>query len=222
MSFLDAIETQMICNRLPLAGVSVAAIPCADTPAVLSLHWHGFVEHRIEADSGPAFHYEAVPSSCLQVNERWRAMRELEHAVMDVAWELGAWDLTRHELRPYMRPGAPCQEAIECEMAFGRRHRYFEQAFAPVSEVQDGEEILSIAARRGYLMWRFRPVRGGMWDQFTDDATLEPGRYRNPPCPHVSRDFGDTRWMQRPRRVVYRFGRPRASAALAAASSAGH
>jgi hypothetical protein len=209
MKFLDAIETQMVCNRLPLAGISVAAVPCADTPVVLSLHWHAFVEHKLIEGSGPTFHYEAVPSSCLQLNERWKMLRDLEHAVLDVAWELGAWDLTRFELRPYMRPGAPTQEAIECEMAFGQPHAGFEPAIAPVSEVPDAEDMLSVAGRRGYLMWRFRPVRGGMWEEFADDCTLERGGYRNPPCPYLSNDFGDTSWMQRHRKVVYRFGRAR-------------
>jgi hypothetical protein len=207
MNFLDAIETQMICNRLPLAGISVAAVPCADTPIVLSLHWHAFVEHKLIEGSGPTFQYEAVPSSCLQLNERWKVLRDLEHAVLDVAWELGAWDLTRQELRPYMRPGAPTQEAIECEMAFGQPHAKFDPAIAPVSEVPDAEDMLSVAGRRGYLMWRFRPVRGGMWEEFADDCTLERGGYRNPPCPYLSQDFGDTGWMQRHRKVVYRFGR---------------
>ena len=207
MDFLDAIETQMVSNRLPLAGVSLAALPCADTPMVLSLHWHGFIEHETETDCGKKFRYESVPSSCLQVNQRWRNAQELEFALLEVAWELGAWDLTRFEQRPYMRPGAPVQEAIEGEMAFGQPHPFFDVDLAPVSEVHDAEDMLSIAGRNGYLLWRFRPVRGGLWKDVSDDATLQPGGYRNPPCPELSRDFGDTRWIQRPRRVNYRFGR---------------
>ncbi|MFM9971246.1 MAG: hypothetical protein ACKVQK_22865 [Burkholderiales bacterium] len=143
----------------------------------------------------------------MQINRRWREARDLEYEVMEVAWELGAWDLTRFEQRPYMRPGAPLQEAIEGEMAFGQPHPYFEAENAPVSEVQDAEDLLSIAGRNGYLLWRFRPVRGGLWEEVSDDATLQPGGYRNPPCPELARDFADTRWIQRPRREVYRFGR---------------
>jgi len=207
MDFLDAIETQMISNRLPLAGISLAALPCSDTPTVLSLHWHGFIEHETRTLQGRRFRYEAVPSSCLQINQRWRELRDIEHAVMDVAWELGSWDLTRFEHRPCMRPGAPVQEAIECEMAFGQPHPFFDADLAPVSEVHDAEDMLSIAGQQGYLVWRFRPVRGGMWEEVSEDTTLQPGGYRNPPCPELSRDFGDTRWMRRPRSVVYRFGR---------------
>ena len=207
MDFLDAIETQMISNRLPLAGISLAALPCVDTPMVLSLHWHGFIEHETATDNGKRYRYEAVPSSCLQINRRWRSPQELENDVMEVAWELGAWDLVRTEQRPYLRPGAPTQEAIECGMAFGQAHPYADAELAPVSEVADAEELLDIAGQRGYFLWRFRPVRGGLWGEVSEDATLEPGGYRNPPCPEISREFGDTRWMQRPRSVVYRFGR---------------
>jgi len=212
MDFLDAIETQLICNRLPLAGVSVAAIPCGDTPVVLSLHWLAFVEHKVESDSGPAMRYEPVPSSCLQLNGRWREMPELEDAVMEVAWELGAWDLSRQELGPCMRPGAPSQEMIECEMAFGQPHRCVDPVFAPVSDVEDAEEILSIAGQRGYLLWRFRPIRGGIWEEVADDVTLERGGYRNPRCPQHGLDFGDTSRLQKPRQLVYCFGRSAAQA----------
>ncbi|MDH4189711.1 MAG: diguanylate cyclase [Betaproteobacteria bacterium] len=206
MSLIDAIETQMICNRLPLAGISVAALPCAGTPIVLSLHWHGFIEHEHTQDGEVNFSYEPVPSSCLQCNEPWLHLEDLDHSVMDVAWELGSWDLTRQELRPYMRPGAPVQEALECTVAFGQPHRHFEALHAPVSDVPDAEEMLALAARRGYLRWHFRPVRGGIWEEVADDRTLEQGGYRNPPCPVAAAEIRDTRWLQRPRTVVYRFG----------------
>jgi hypothetical protein len=206
MEFLDAIESQMVSNRLPVAGISIAALPCADTPLVLSLHWHGFIEREIETELGRQLRYESVPSSCLQVNRRWRDLRDVENAVMDVAWELGSWDLTRFEMRPCMRPAAPTQEAIECYMAFGQPHPYFDAELAPVSEVHDAEDLLDAAVRSGYLLWRFRPVRGGMWEEVSEDASLQPGGYRNPPCPQISCEFGDTRCLRQPRSVVYRFG----------------
>jgi ATP-dependent protease HslVU (ClpYQ) peptidase subunit len=42
MELLDRIETQLISNRLPLVAITVAAVPYANTPVVLTLHWHGF------------------------------------------------------------------------------------------------------------------------------------------------------------------------------------
>ena len=47
MQLLDCIETQIISNRLPLVAVTMAAVPYANTPVVLTLHWHGFVETRL-------------------------------------------------------------------------------------------------------------------------------------------------------------------------------
>jgi hypothetical protein len=51
MHLLDRIETQLISNRLPLVAITVAAVPYANTPVVLTLHWHGFVEMRLAASS---------------------------------------------------------------------------------------------------------------------------------------------------------------------------
>jgi hypothetical protein len=51
-------------------------------------------------------------------------------------------------------------------------------------------------------------VRGGVWSDVTEDATLEEGGYRNPACPYVAAPTRLPR-AQRPRRVVYQFGRGR-------------
>ncbi len=120
MQLLDRIETQLIANRLPLVGITVAAVPYANTPVVLTLHWHGFVETRLaEVTDANVVGYQAVPSSALQLNERWDRLDELENAVMDVAWELGSWDLARTEALPFVRPGAEQRESVECMGAFG-------------------------------------------------------------------------------------------------------
>src|ERR1700692_1472320 len=104
MHLLDRIETQLMSNRLPLVAITVAAVPYANTPVVLTLHWHGFVEMRLAA--GTDAHVvanQAVPSSALQINERWDRFAELENSVLDVAWELGSWDLARIEALPFIR-----------------------------------------------------------------------------------------------------------------------
>ena len=98
MELLKPIESQLISNRLPLVAVTVAAVPYANTPIVLGLHWHGFVEVRLlEAGDTQPFRYESVPSSALQLNERWDDFSQLDHAALEVAWELGAWDMARFE-----------------------------------------------------------------------------------------------------------------------------
>ena len=44
MQFLERIEGQIAATGLPLVGVTLAAVPCPDTPIILTLHWHGFIK----------------------------------------------------------------------------------------------------------------------------------------------------------------------------------
>lgn len=207
MQLLDRIETQLISNRLPLVAVSVAAVPYANTPVVLTLHWHGFVETRLaEVTDANVVAYQAVPSSALQVNDRWDRLDELENDVLDVAWQLGSWDVARTEALPFIRPGACEQESFECMGAFGTPPVMLDGQPPVVAEVPDAEDLIEAAARAGYLHWVFRPVRGGLWAEVTEDETLEQGGYRNPSCPFIAAPtrLGDNR---EPRRIVYQFGR---------------
>ena len=208
MELLDCIETQLISNRLPLVGITVAAVPYANTPVVLTLHWHGFVETRLaEVTDANAVAYQPVPSSALQLNERWDRLDELENAVLDVAWELGSWDLSRTEALPFVRPGAQEQESLECRGAFGDSPIEIEGQPPIVADVPDAEDLIEAASRAGYLSWLFRPVRGGVWAEVAEDVTLEEGGYRNPPCPYLALPTRAGRTPRRPRRITYQFGR---------------
>jgi hypothetical protein len=207
MHLLDQIETQLIANRLPLVGVTLAAVPYANTPIVLTLHWHGFVETRLQnVTDANVVAYQPVPSSALQVNDRWDRLDELEHEILDVAWELGAWDLARTEALPFVRPGASEQESLECMGAFGSLPIAIDGQPPVVAEVPDAEELIEAAGRSGYMQWLFRPVRGGVWAEVAEDETLEEGGYRNPPCPYIAKPARVGRTL-RPRRLVYQFGR---------------
>ena len=207
MELLDRIETQLISNRLPLVAITVAAVPYANTPVVLTLHWHGFVETRLaDVTDANVVAYQAVPSSALQLNERWDRFEELENSVLDVAWELGSWDLARLEALPFVRPGACEQESVECMGAFGAHPIALDGQAPVVAEVPDADDLIEAASRSGYLQWTFRPVRGGVWAEVAEDLTLEEGGYRNPPCPLLPAPTGMGR-TARPRRVVYQFGR---------------
>jgi hypothetical protein len=207
MHLLDRIETQLISNRLPVVAITIAAVPYANTPVVLTLHWHGFVENRLAAlDEAEVVSYQAVPSSALQVNERWDRLDQLENEVLDVAWELGSWDLARTEALPFVRPGAPRQESLECMSAFGSTPVALDGQPPVVAEVPDATDLIAAASRAGYVQWLFRPVRCGVWAEVAEDDTLQEGGYRNPPCPYVALPTRPPR-SRRSRKVVYQFGR---------------
>jgi hypothetical protein len=207
MHLLDSIEAQLISNRLPLVAVTLAAVPYANTPIVLTLHWHGFVEARLaDVTDANVVAYQAVPSSALQLNERWDRFDELENEVLDVAWELGSWDLARTEALPFVRPGADEQESLECMGAFGSLPLAIDGQPPVVAEVPDADDLIETAARAGYVQWLFRPVRGGVWAEVAEDMTLQEGGYRNPPCPYLAAPTRSGRTL-RARRVVYQFGR---------------
>ena len=207
MQLLDRIETQLVSNRLPLMGITLAAVPYANTPVVLTLHWHGFVEIRLaDVTDANVVAYQPVPSSALQLNDRWDQLGDLENEVLDVAWELGSWDLARIEAPPFVRPGASEQESLECMGAFGTMPLTIDGQPPIVAEVPDSEELIEAASRSGYVQWLFRPVRGGVWADVAEDVTLEDGGYRNPPCPIIPSPtaFGRPRGN---RRYVYILGR---------------
>ena len=207
MHLLDCIENQLIANRLPLMGITVAAVPYANTPVVLTLHWHGFVETRLaEVTDANVVAYQPVPSSALQINDRWDRLDDLENEVLDVAWELGSWDLARTEAPPFVRPGATEQESLDCMGAFGSIPIAIDGQPPIVAEVPDAGDLIETASRSGYVNWLFRPVRGGVWSTVAEDLTLEEGGYRNPPCPYIATPTRNGR-TRRNRRTVYQFGR---------------
>lgn len=205
MEILERIEDQIAATGLPLFGITLAAVPCPDTPVILTLHWHAFMkEKRGEAAGSDAVAFTPVPSSALQLNERWQDLVALDRAAMEAAWELGAWDVARAERPGCIRPGAPSGEALECLQAFGAFPFGTRGTQAVVAEAPDADELLQLAAARGYLLWLFRPVSGGIWADYADDATLTPGGRRPPPCPHLP----IPPVCDRKRKTVYRFGVP--------------
>ena len=204
MELLERIEEQIQSTQLPLFAITVSAVPCPDTPVILTLHWHAFVRERLlESERAEPVAFRPVPSSALQLNQRWDDLLQLDQAALDAGWELGAWDVARAERPACTRPGADSAEALECLKAFGA-FPGAGNAGEPVvvSDAPDADELLNVAARRGYVTWTFRPVHGGIWRDVADDATLRPDGTREPPCPVLPiRPTGE-----RVRRTVYRFG----------------
>ena len=203
MNLLESISDRMAAANRPLFAITVAAVPCPDTPVILTLHWHGFIEEKIiDVEEAKTVSYTPIPSSALQVNERWDDLTTLDRAAMEAGWELGAWDVARAERKGCMRPGAPSTEALECLQAFGAFPFGINGNQVVVADAPDADELLQLAASRGYLMWLFRPVSGGIWAEVADDATLTSRGRRPPPCPHrpiPPRCDGN-------RKTVYRFG----------------
>lgn len=205
MELLERIEDQVNATGLPLFAITLAAVPCADTPVILTLHWHAFIKEKLaDISTAETVSFTPVPSSALQVNERWDDLLAVDRAAMDAAWGLGAWDVQRAERPACTRPGAESIESFECLQAFGAFPYGVNYAQMVVADAPDTDELIEVAARRGYLMWLFRPVRGGIWGEYADDATLDQTGRRSGPCPHAPIPPK----CDRSRRTVYRFGVP--------------
>ena len=192
MQVYERIAEQIDGLRLPLFAVSVTALPRANTPVLLMLHWHGFRAEGPSQDAGDRPARLPVPGSTLQINADWNAIERLDEAVLDAAWRLGAWALDREERRGCSTAGAPEREVLECRQAFGDSP--FDGEPAVVSEAPDREEMMQASARIGYVRWQFRPVHGGVWrDTALDDDSLSADGSRRPPCPvhDPSRDGTD-------------------------------
>jgi hypothetical protein len=201
MEILECITEQITGNRLPLVGITVAAVPCPDTPIILTLHWHGFRKEALaDEEDSEAGGLAPVPSTSLQYNERWNDLLDIDVAAMEAGWELGAWDVVRAECPPCLRPGAPSMEALDCLRAFGSCPLAYEGRDLFVADAPDMEELIQVAGQSGYLCWQFRPVHGGIWSE--DDITLNADGTRTPHCP-----LPPVRpQCEGKRRTVYRFG----------------
>jgi hypothetical protein len=203
LRIVERIEDQVASTKLPLVAITLAAVPCPDTPVILTLHWHGFVRQKlVDVEEAETVSFLPIPSSALQLNDRWRSLLAVDRAAMDAAWELGAWDVARAERPGCGRPGARSTETLECLQAFGTLPFGINGNQVVVSDAPDAEDLVQLASRRGYLTWAFRPVKGGIWADYADDATLGPEGRRPGPCPH--RPIPPT--CDTKRQTIYRFG----------------
>lgn len=188
MQVFERIAEQLEAVDLPLFAVTLTALPRANTPVLLILHWHGF-----RADPGPPGRAPGpvprrpVPGSALQLNPPWQQLERLDGDMLDAAWRLGAWELDREERRGCDTIGASQSEALECRQAFGVDAVHDEGAPTLLGEAPDQPQMLQLAARVGYVRWQFRPVRGGLWRDTAADDTLAADGGRVPPCPVPAR-----------------------------------
>ena len=204
MDLLAPIKGQMEAVKLPLYAVTLTAVPHPDTPVLLMLHWHGFRrDYLVDAPEARPVGFRSVATSALQLNERWRDLETLDLAAMEAGWELGAWDVARQQRRPCTRPGADGSEALECMQAFGSYPESVGGSDLVVAEAPDADELMQLGANAGYLLWKFRPVVGGIWAEVADDATLTSDGSRTPTCPLMPAPAPDEAVST----TIYRFGR---------------
>ncbi|MBV8667137.1 MAG: diguanylate cyclase [Burkholderiaceae bacterium] len=200
MELFDKLSSQIASVGLPLLAVSLTAVPRADTPVMLMLHWHGFRKNPDRLHRLLGMQPVPVPGSALQVNEPWKAMLALDHAMLDAAWRLGAWELEREEKRACNNLGASSAEAFECQQAFASHPVQSDEAW--VREAPDLNDLMHLGAKIGYVRWVFRPVYGGMWGGTVQDDTLSADGTRTPPCPVAPRGPAEPKAS----RTKYRLG----------------
>jgi len=185
MQVLDRIAEQIDALSLPLFAVTLTALPRANTPVLLMLHWHGFrADPEPNRGAPDKVDQVPVPASALQLQPDWRRLEHLDEGMLEAAWRLGAWELEREERRGCNTPGAPDREILECRQAFGEpAFRGLRSAHDPVADAPDRAEMLEAGARLGYIRWKFRPVRGGVWQATAHDDSLALDGGRDSPCP---------------------------------------
>jgi len=187
MQVSEKVVGQVQAMGLPVVAVSLTAVPRVNTPVLLMVHWHGFAKRSAQAEPRANEPLEGVPGSALQLNETWLALEQLDEAMLQAAWQFGAWDLVREERRGCNTAGASGQEVYECRQAFAEHPFEGPADSFMVTEAPDRNDLLQLAARVGYIRWQFRPVKNGLWSQSTADDTLLPDGGRDSRCPVAAR-----------------------------------
>lgn len=210
MDLFTTLEQQSSSVRLPLFAVTVTAAAQVNTPLLGILHWHGFRRTTPLVLPGVEIPLRPAPASAIWLDVQWRRLEAVDAMLLDAAWRSGAWELERIEQRACGMIGATAAEAMACRQAFGD---YGEDARRDPQFVgqEDGREaLLQLAARKGYVRWLFRPVKGGLWHALSEpDETLEADGGRRLPCPvQPTAQKRAARHIEGPcRRTVYRLGK---------------
>jgi hypothetical protein len=203
MDLFDMLHEHVKSVRLPLFAVTVTAAAKVNTPLVAILHWHGFRRATPLVLPGVDIPPRPVPGSAFQLDTPWHSFETVDAMLLDAAWQFGAWDVERVERRGCNVIGASAGEALACRQAFGD---YGEDGLREpqlLAEAGDRDELMALAARRGYLRWLFRPIKGGLWSALNEpDDTLDADGGRQPPCPVPP----EPRRAEARGRTVYRLG----------------
>lgn len=202
MNVFETISAHAAAMKLPIYAVTATTVPKRDTPVLLIIHWHGFGRETPLKLEGVPLPLRAVAGSGLQLEVQGEGISAIEQALLDAAWQLGAWDLERLVSRPWWRLGASASEALAGHRAFGDYPNATEPGV--IMEAPDRDGMLRMAAHKGYVRWLFRPRKGGLWQLTGDeDSTLDSAGGRALPCPVVPYPFE----AGKDGRAVYRLGR---------------
>jgi len=202
MKAFNAVAAQINSVNLPLYAVSATAVNTPDSPVLLFLHWHGFRRTTPLHMDGIKIPERTVPSSALKLNGPWLSRTSAEEDLLDAAWKLGAWSLERSKRRPCNEPGAATSEAHDCRIAFGDNPTGYPSEVTLANDLPGRQELMELAARKGYVRWLFQPVKGGLWAGigYTDDSLdTDGGRLADCPIRPIEADHE--------RRHTYQLGR---------------
>ncbi|TDV15779.1 diguanylate cyclase [Paraburkholderia caballeronis] len=203
MDLFDTLHEQMTTVNLPLYAVTVTAVARVNTPLVAILHWHGFRRATPLALPGVDIPRRPVPGSAVQFAQPWHSFEAVDAALLDAAWQLGAWEVERVERRACSVIGASAGEALACRQAFGDYGDGAPGDQHLLDGAPDRAKLMQLAAHNGYLRWLFRPVKGGLWRALAEpDDTLDADGGRRLPCPVPPKP----RRADTAGRTVYRLG----------------
>ncbi|KVP12613.1 hypothetical protein [Burkholderia ubonensis] len=204
MDLFDRLQEQIESVRMPLFAVTVTAAAQVNTPLFAILHWHGFRRATPLILPGVEIPPRPVPGSAIQIDAPWRSFETVDAMLLDAAWQSGAWEVERVERRGCNVIGASAAEALACRQAFGDYGEHVARDLQLLIDETARDELMQLAARRGYVRWLFRPVKGGLWRTLDEpDDTLDADGGRRPPCPVPP----DPRRPGGRGRTVYRLGK---------------
>lgn len=186
MQVFDKVLEQIKGVGLPVVAVSLTAIPRANTPVLLMVHWHGFARPQASRHAQFSNALEpssSIPGSALQLSNTWLDIDHLDEAMLQAAWQLGAWDLVREERRGCHTAGASAREAVACRQAFGEHPFDGAAEELMLAQAPDREDLMHLGARVGYVYWQFHPVKNGLWSDSAGDESLLSDGSRELPCP---------------------------------------
>lgn len=191
MQVFEKIVEQVEAVGLPVVAVSLTAVPRANTPVLLMVHWHGFARKQAPQSAAANSPVEpmavGIPGTALQLSDAWLNMQHLDDAMLGAAWQYGAWDLVREERRGCNTAGASEREAMECRQAFAENPFQGPAEDYMLTESPDREDLMQLGARVGYVRWQFHPVKNGLWRNSASDDTLQSDGGRSLPCPVMAR-----------------------------------